>query len=126
MFAIDSLTVVTESFTIACSLIKTFVIVAAENTVGVKGKGDIKEQFDDECEMVMKEKNDMYWHTLQRYCTRQSTKEDKSKRRIEKKLHRKNKRQNELLDKIEQSRLKNYSRNFINLSVTEQNLYTKD
>ena len=73
-------------------VIKTSVIVVTKNTVGVKGTGDIQEWFEDECEMVMKEKNYTYQRMLQWNCTRQSTEECKSKRRIEKKLHRKKKR----------------------------------
>jgi hypothetical protein len=78
------------------STIKKDIITTAEETLGVIDKVKTKYWFDEECEAVTENKNNIYLQMLQTGHTRESAEEYKNKRKEEKKIHRKKKREYEI------------------------------
>jgi hypothetical protein len=79
------------------STIKKAIITMAEEKLEVVDKVKTKDWFDEECEAITETKNRAYLQMLQRGHTRQSTEECKNKRREDKQVHRKKKREHENL-----------------------------
>jgi hypothetical protein len=80
---------------------------------------------DEECEVASREKNKAYLLMLQRFGTRQSTEEFKNRRREEKKVHRKKKRnyENQWMKDIDESRNANESTKLYKLVNSDQRAF---
>jgi ssRNA-specific RNase YbeY (16S rRNA maturation enzyme) len=68
------------------------ITTADEETLGEMGQREVKDWLGDECEVVTREKNEVYVRMLHRSSTRELTEEYRNKRREEKKVHRRKKR----------------------------------
>jgi hypothetical protein len=103
---------------------KVAITTAAEETSGEMDKMEVKDWFDDQCEVVIREKNEVYVRMLQRSSTRGLTEEYRNKRRKEK-VHRRKKHtyENQLIKDIEELRNKNESGKFYKLVKTERKAF---